>query len=271
MVSVSTDPMHVRDRDARGVAALIGEIGEFPAADYEEALAHMLGGLGRLIGCTNTFWLAGRKDSLRSAEDPMAGWRPHAIRYHLYSEERQKLAAQLSERLLPGSRSAYSGDARAHGRDAVSAAPRARRRRGLVELVAGERISPAAESLGSIAERLQPGSFHRILRRDRPRPRRQAVRRAGTRPLRLFQLGSSRFHKDTLRTFGLLRTSNPLSPRERQILRLLLTDMTEGEIAAALSLSKGTVHQYTVSVLRKLGVKRRTGLLALWLRTDRRP
>ena len=60
--------------------------------------------------------------------------------------------------------------------------------------------------------------------------------------------------------------SGTLSPRERQVLRLLLTDLSEKEIAYQLGLGWRTTHGYTVSILRKFDVKGRIGLMALWLR-----
>ena len=60
--------------------------------------------------------------------------------------------------------------------------------------------------------------------------------------------------------------SGTLSPRERQVLHLLLTDLSEKEIAYQLGLGWRTTHGYTVSILRKFDVKGRIGLMALWLR-----
>ncbi len=57
------------------------------------------------------------------------------------------------------------------------------------------------------------------------------------------------------------------------MLRLLLTDMTEKEIADKLGLTAATAHSYVTGVFRKVGVSGRAGLAALWLgrHADRRP
>jgi DNA-binding CsgD family transcriptional regulator len=52
--------------------------------------------------------------------------------------------------------------------------------------------------------------------------------------------------------------TEPLSPRENDILQLLATGASNREIAAALLLSTGTVRWYLSQIYGKLGVKRRT-------------
>ncbi|MEK3833034.1 MULTISPECIES: response regulator transcription factor [unclassified Paenibacillus] len=57
--------------------------------------------------------------------------------------------------------------------------------------------------------------------------------------------------------FGSLREENPLSDREREILKLAAAGRSAGEIAAALHLSYGTVRNYISEILSKLEVKTR--------------
>lgn len=73
------------------------------------------------------------------------------------------------------------------------------------------------------------------------------------------------FHRDLMLGQGLLVASAPLSPAERKVLKELLGDATEKEIAQRLDLAASTVHQYVTSVYRKYGVKGRAGLMSLWL------
>jgi hypothetical protein len=51
------------------------------------------------------------------------------------------------------------------------------------------------------------------------------------------------FHRNLMLSHGLLVAGDPLSPTQRRALALLLTDRTEKETAAELSLTPGTVHQ----------------------------
>jgi DNA-binding CsgD family transcriptional regulator len=53
-----------------------------------------------------------------------------------------------------------------------------------------------------------------------------------------------------------------LSPREREVIMLLLRGLTEKEAAKQLSLSPGTVRTHVVHAYEKLGVKRRSELSA---------
>jgi DNA-binding CsgD family transcriptional regulator len=99
--------------------------------------------------------------------------------------------------------------------------------------------------------------------------REPSVRRFGRRErdLMAFFLQAGRiFHLELLQSYGLLQASRPLSPRERDVLRLLLTGETEKEIAQGLGLTPATLHQYVVGVLRKFGAHSRTDLMAQWLR-----
>jgi DNA-binding NarL/FixJ family response regulator len=59
---------------------------------------------------------------------------------------------------------------------------------------------------------------------------------------------------------------NSLSDREREVLRLLASGMSNSDIAQHLYLSEGTVRNYVSSILTKLGVSDRTQAAVLALR-----
>ncbi len=77
------------------------------------------------------------------------------------------------------------------------------------------------------------------------------------------------FHRHLMLSHGLLTASSPLSPAERKVLQLLLTDATEKRIAQEVDMAASTVHQYVVSIYRKFGVRSRAGLMSLWLNRGR--
>jgi DNA-binding CsgD family transcriptional regulator len=73
------------------------------------------------------------------------------------------------------------------------------------------------------------------------------------------------FHRNLLLSHGLLVASAPLTPGERRVLHVLLTDASEKEAAARLGITHATAHQYVVSIYRKFGVRSRAALMRIWL------
>ncbi|HVS13263.1 MAG TPA: LuxR C-terminal-related transcriptional regulator [Thermoanaerobaculia bacterium] len=70
----------------------------------------------------------------------------------------------------------------------------------------------------------------------------------------------------SLLAHGLIETTAAFSRREREVFRELLGGDKEPEIARRLGLSPNTLHHYVVALCTKLGVRGRTGLMALALR-----
>ena len=73
------------------------------------------------------------------------------------------------------------------------------------------------------------------------------------------------FHRQVMLAHGLLVARTPLTPIERRVLALLLTERSEKSIAAELGLAASSIHTYVRDVVRKFGVSGRKGLTALWL------
>lgn len=78
--------------------------------------------------------------------------------------------------------------------------------------------------------------------------------------------GLSWFHRQMFFSHGLLVAQEPLTPTQREVLRLLLSEKTEKEIAAELGQSFHTTHTHVKDIFRKYNVKSRAGLMAVWLR-----
>lgn len=77
--------------------------------------------------------------------------------------------------------------------------------------------------------------------------------------------GLSWFHRQMFFSHGLLVAQEPLTPTQREVLRLLLSEKTEKEIATGLGQSFHTTHTHVKEIFRKYNVKSRAGLMAVWL------
>lgn len=73
------------------------------------------------------------------------------------------------------------------------------------------------------------------------------------------------FHRQLMLSHGLLMASSPLTPAERKVLQLLMTEFLEKQIADQLGLATSTTHQHVIAIFRKFGVRSRAGLMSLWL------
>jgi len=84
------------------------------------------------------------------------------------------------------------------------------------------------------------------------------------RVLRSFLDGIESTARHLTRSHGLLGPV-PLTPRQRQAVSLLLRGMSEKEMAGALGVTQSTAHEYVVEAYRRLGVRSRPELIALWM------
>lgn len=73
------------------------------------------------------------------------------------------------------------------------------------------------------------------------------------------------FHRQFALNYGLLVAGQPLTPLQRQVTRLLLTERSEKLIAAEIGKSQNMTHKYVTEIFRKFGVNSRAGLMAVWL------
>jgi DNA-binding CsgD family transcriptional regulator len=80
--------------------------------------------------------------------------------------------------------------------------------------------------------------------------------------------GIPQLHKLLCMERGVIGLSEPLTGRESETYRLLLTPLSEKEIAEEMKLSVHTVHDYARRLYQKLGVKGRVGLMSMLLGYD---
>lgn len=67
------------------------------------------------------------------------------------------------------------------------------------------------------------------------------------------------------RLLGWLDADAPLTPREREVLSLLLLGLSEQECAMRLDMAASSIHQVVVRIYRKMRVTTRAELMAKWL------
>jgi DNA-binding CsgD family transcriptional regulator len=258
------------DPDFQAVARLWNEVSEFPAARPEAALDHYLGGIASLAGARDAFWVGATRETKPSADDPLLGWRVGAVRHLQKDEQRARVVTVVLQQMkknvvdpMTQAVSARAGATRAHLRpELVDDAVWTR------SWLYNDLLRPLKVDdrlLGACAVDRKTESYVGLDRGPRERPFGQRERDL----LQFALLGGVRFHRNLLRAHGLTGCSPRLTLREQQVLRLLLTDRAEKQIAAALGLTPRSTHQYVVSILRKFGVKGRVGLMALWLGHDR--
>lgn len=246
----------------RELALLAREACEAPPQEIELALDRVLAGLCRTLGAANAYWIGALLEQPAGAADPMLGWRPREV-VHLHDRERhlrdsQEVVARFRAGEVDPSTAAHvrrAGRTRAHLRPELVPDPEWEanwlpheflRPRGVHDQLVGAcAVSPRHESyLGLVRGR--------------------GERRFGARErdlLRAFLELSGAFHRRLL-TFRGFGGERPLTGREREVLRLLVTDASEKEIGRELRIGARTVHQHALAIYEKLGVRGRIGLLA---------
>lgn len=242
------------------------ELANFPAGQFEAASAHCLRELAQLLEATNALWVGALRERGHPADDQLGGWRPRALKYLYFSEERQGRVTALLRGLH-----ANDVDPMTLANVARAGTTRALLRRELVEddvwresWLYNEVLHPLGVEdrlMGTHTVDEDHESYFAIDRGPDDPPFEERERDL----LALFLNGVPAFHRELLRSHGLYGATAALSPRERDVLRLLLTDKSERAIAEELGLAESTVHQYVVSVLHAFGAKRRISLMAHWL------
>jgi len=246
------------------------EMADFSAANIDEALRHCMKRLVGLIDAHNVTWVGAVRllSAGRDRRPGLKGWRAVSVR-HMSSlpdffaasdrakDEHETAPSATTLALIKG-----SGKFRAHRLH----------EKGFIDLKSFKRTDHYHYIFKAfdIRDRIycvtpvneQAESFFLIDRTGssdaRFRKRDAVIVSYALRGLKWFQ-------KELMLAHGLNIADKPLSMTERRIVRLMLTDKTEREIAEVLKQSPHTTHGYIKGILRKYGVRGRTGLMALWL------
>ena len=256
----------MRDTMREAVHAFWDALSETPGNGDDEALNFALGSLSKLIDAQEAYWMGAVRLDDAAPDDPALGWRPRAIRYLSDSSARLANYEAQRRRLEQGVVDpAIATNLRGAGCFRVNIKHRLVGKawfesdyyRTFMAPFGVQDVLFVAMPLGEDMESWW--AFQRIDHEHFYFSEEDAeVMRYACRSLAWFLRQVALHH-------GLLLAEEPLTKAERRIVKALLTDRTEREIADALHLSPSTVHTYAVRVYRKFGVRGRTGLMALWL------
>jgi DNA-binding CsgD family transcriptional regulator len=239
------------------------ELAAFEAAQTDVALLHLLSTVAGIVRADNAYWF-GAVRMADAAGDPLFGWRPRAIRYlHPLPDD----STFTRDRIKSIDRGAIDESTVAQAR--LAGTYRANRLCDLVsadwfksDIYQGYLARGVHDSLvvGAPVSTMAEG-YYGFLRTRAGDPFTTTERDIALYAMR----GLTWFHRQVLLAHGLLVARTPLSPIERRVLALLLTDQSEKGIASTLGVSSSSVHTYVRDVLRKFGVSGRKGLTAVWL------
>lgn len=247
------------------VYELWDKLADFDASRSDEALTQFMASLSALTGAWDVCWIGAVRMDTSFPGDPIKGWRPHVVR-HLYpaphidaaiQEQTKKLErGEVDENIIRNLDGA--GTFRANRlRDLVDPEwfEKDYYRRYYREVGTADAVW-AASPINQDAE-----SWFGIFRGADQPPFSESERDEIAGILR----GTKWFQKQLMLSHGLVIANTPLTPTERRVLHLLLTGLSEKQIAVELERSYHTAHEQIKSIYRKFGVKTRTALMALWL------
>lgn len=240
-------------------------LADFPVAETEQAHLYLLEGIARMINAGNAFWLGSVRLDSSLPEDPLKGFRPRANRYLYPAPIHDEAFRGQAEKW---NRSEHNeGNARA-ARDAGTF--RSFRLRQVMrpdwfeepfyQIFHASRgfhdqcfVSfPVHEDYESFF------AFQRVGVTIDFTENEEAIAAYALR-------GIKWFHRQLALSYGLLIAERPLSPIQRQITPLLLTERSEKQIADEIGKSSRMTHKHITEIFRKFGVNSRAGLMAVWL------
>ena len=241
------------------------ELADFGAHETDAALVHAMRVLSDLVGAQHAFWLGAVR--VGTDRDPLGGWRIRGVRRMNEPTPEDDKVSKLSRHSLDSGRS-----------DAVTLAQvreagvfRARLLRELAPpgffatadydvLYRARDIHDAIYVVFPVNEDAESYfGWYRVGQETSPFvPYDRDLLAYALRAIKWFQRRVMLHH-------GLLIAKAPLTPMERRLVSLLLTERVEKEIAHELALTLATAHTYITDLFRKFGVSGRSGLTALWL------
>jgi DNA-binding CsgD family transcriptional regulator len=246
------------------IHCLWDELADFPVAETDQALSHLMEGVARLIGAGNAYWLGYLRLNAEPG-DPLKGLRPGANRY-LYPApiHDESARAQWGKWMNKQTNDGYIRAARDVGQFRSFRLRQEMRpeyfEEEFYQIFHASRgfhdqcviFFPVNEDYESMF------NFQRVGVKKDFSADEEAMAAYALRGLKWFHLRVALSH-------GLLIAEAPLSPMQRQITKLLLTERSEKQIAGEIGKSATMVHKHITDIFRKFGVNSRAGLMAVWL------
>lgn len=253
------------DAQREDVHRLWDSLADFPVSEMDAALGHLMEGIARLIGAGNAYWLGFIRMASPAPDDPLNGLRPCANRYlHPAPVHHEAYRAQMGKWNRKQINAGYVRAARDAGRF------RSFRLRQEMppEFFEGEFYQHLHAARGfhdqcvvffPVNEDYETMfNFQRVgVEKDFTAEEEELAAYAVR--------GLKWFHRQFALSHGLLIAEAPLSPTQRTVAQLLLTDRSEKQIAAEIGRTVGMTHKHVTEIFRKFGVNSRAGLMALWL------
>lgn len=241
------------------------KLADFPVSETDQALTHLMEGIARMIGAGNAYWLGYVRLNAAAPEDPLKGLRPCANRY-LYPApiHDEAYRAQLVKWNRNQTNEGYTRAARDVGQFRSFRLRKEMRpayfEEEFYQLFHASRgfhdqcvvFFPVHEDYESMF------NFQRVgVKKDFT---------AAEEALAVYALRGLRwFHRQVALSYGLLIAEAPLSPTQREITKLLLTERSEKQIADEIGKSVSMTHKHITEIFRKFSVNSRAGLMAVWL------
>lgn len=254
------------DGEWSALVGLWGEVATFPRGDAEGAARHLLRGLCELLDASAGYvtLLSRDKRPADRSYRPVFGWRPV---YTLGMADDGRVLDDVAEKHLR--RGEYADDPSAKATVTDAGRRRAYLRRELVDDETFPRtpLGKRLRALGAVDRLIGVQPIARDLEtvvyldRSRGGPFSTKERRVLFEGLR----GLGPLLTCLTRGAGYVDCTEPLTPRERVVLRMLLTGRREADIALDLDMGRRSLHQRVVNIYRKFGVGSRPQLMALWL------
>lgn len=265
--------MELTSRDWRGLLTLSGELAEISADDPAAAASHAMGSLYDLMGADEGFLLFSRRVLNREAHaDPLSGWRPVQVFQHRRAAERSRILTdwytepgRLLEDVTVQHITRTAGRPRAYLHGDLMGEAEWRRQPTVAELMRGLGVRDRLVGAAPVGAGLEVFiGMDRVGGRDFVSRQRDVLQAALTH-IRWFFRHLARYS-------GVTGPALPaVSPREGQTLHGLLSGRSESRIGRDMGISAATVHQYVTSLYRKLRVRSRAELMALFIDSPNPP